>query len=165
VVTTRRAFGALGRLLRIVEGVRLRREHFGGIAFAARTGTTVDVDREVFTTLQNLRRRGVQGEDALVRELCGRGNDVQQLTKAHRLLNQLVDLAILGPASQAEMTQLAGTEMVESEAERRVSFIRTLHAVWEVYEGEDAEEAPPRPLDREQGEDVVEEFQALLATE
>ncbi len=74
------AFGALGSLLRIADGVRLRREHFGGIAFATGTGTTVDVDRPVFNVLDNLRQRGVQGEKALVRQLCGGRNDAQQLT-------------------------------------------------------------------------------------
>ena len=115
----RRTYGALGRLLRIVDSVRLRREHFGGIAFEARTGTTVDVDREVFTALQNLQHRGVQGEDALVRELCGRKRGSQRLTEAHRLVRQLLDLAILAPVPQAEMKQLADAETAESEAAKR----------------------------------------------
>jgi len=51
---------------------------------------------------------------------------------------------------------------------------RTLYAVWEVYgraddaepeEETEEEEAPPRPPRREEGQDVVEEFQALLAVE
>ena len=105
--------------MRIADGVHLRREHFGGIAFAARAGTTVDVDRAVFTALLNLRHRGIQGEDALVRELCGRRSDAHQLTEAHQLLNQLMDLAILAPASEAEMKQLAAAETAESEAAKR----------------------------------------------
>ena len=123
----RRAFGALGRQLRIADGVRLRREHFGGIAFAASAGTTVDVDRAVFTALQNLRHRDVQGEDALVRELCGRRSDAHQLTEARQLLNQLVDLAILAPASQAEMKQLAAAETAESEAQAALDAFSTDH--------------------------------------
>ena len=108
-------FGALGSLLRIAAGVRLRREHFGGIAFATGTGTTVDVDRPVFTALDNLRQRGVQGEEALVRQLCGGRNDAHQLTEAQRLLSQLVDLAILAPASEADMKQAAKPESPEAE--------------------------------------------------
>lgn len=42
---------------------------------------------------------------------------------------------------------------------------RALYAVWDVYGGEDEEDAPPRPTDRKQGKDVVEELRALLATE
>ncbi|MCY2990155.1 MAG: hypothetical protein NTY19_20115 [Planctomycetota bacterium] len=42
---------------------------------------------------------------------------------------------------------------------------RAMFAVWEVYGEDDEEDAPPRPPDRKQGKDVVEEFRALLATE
>jgi len=42
---------------------------------------------------------------------------------------------------------------------------RALYAVWKVYGGEDEEWAPPRPPDKKRGEDVVDEFRALLATE
>ena len=108
-------FGAVGSLLRIAAGVRLRREHFGGMAFATGTGTTVDVDRPVFAALDRLRQRGVQGAEALVRQLGGGRNDAQQLTEAQRLLSQLVDLAILAPASQADMKQAAKPESPESE--------------------------------------------------
>ena len=118
-VTMRRAFGALGRLLRIAESVRLRREHFGGIAFDAHTGTTVDVDRAVLTALQKLQHRGVQREDDLAQELCGRKNSAEHLATVHRLLDQLVGLAILAPASEAEMERLAGSGMAESGAETR----------------------------------------------
>lgn len=108
-------FGSLGRLLRLAGSVRLRREHFGGIAFDARTGTTVDVDRPVLAALQNLNDRGVQREDALVRDLCKRRQSGPQLAKARGLLSQLVELGILAPASQAEMGQLAGAKTDESE--------------------------------------------------
>ena len=43
---------------------------------------------------------------------------------------------------------------------------RALYAVWEVYGVEDEEEdSPPRPSHRKQGEKVVDDFRALLATE
>lgn len=42
---------------------------------------------------------------------------------------------------------------------------RALYAVWKVYGWEGEEEAPSLPPDTEEGEDVVEEFQALLAAE
>ncbi|MCY2990156.1 MAG: SPASM domain-containing protein [Planctomycetota bacterium] len=114
-----RTFGAIGRLLRLGDRVRLRREHFGGIAFEAGTGTTVDVDRPVFAALDYLRLRGVQGEEALVQQLCGRKQDAGQFAEAHRLLSQLEDLAILAPASEAEMQRAAGAETAESEASQR----------------------------------------------
>jgi len=40
---------------------------------------------------------------------------------------------------------------------------RALYAVWEVYGDGDEEDAPPRPPDADEGRDVVEEFQAMLA--
>ena len=112
----RRAFGALSGFLRIADGVRLRCEHFGGIAFDARTGTTVDVDCPVFAALQNVHNRGVQREDALVRALGGRRGTAPRLAKARKVVDQLVELAILAPASEAEMKQLAGAETPECEA-------------------------------------------------
>ena len=42
---------------------------------------------------------------------------------------------------------------------------RALYAVWEVYGDGDGEDAPPRPPDGDEGRDVAEEFQALLADE
>jgi hypothetical protein len=112
-------FGALGHPLRVGKRVRLRREWFGGIAFAANTGTTVDVDRAVFVVLDNLRQRGAQGEDALMRQLCGGRNGTDELTKARQLLNQLLDLAILAPAAGAEMKPSAGVETVAADAAKR----------------------------------------------
>ena len=63
-----------------------------------------------------LRQRGVQSADALVRQLCGGRNDAHRVKEAHRLLNELVDSAILAPASAAEMSQCVGADAPESEA-------------------------------------------------
>ena len=38
--------------IRLVDGVRLRREHFGGLAFDPRTGNTVELDRGAFRLLE-----------------------------------------------------------------------------------------------------------------
>jgi len=122
-------FGALGRLLRIAESVRLRREHFGGIAFDTRTGTTVDVDHSAFTALQGLRHRGVQREAELARDLCGRKKGADRLTRAHQIVGHLAELAILAPASEADVRQFVGAQTAGPETAERpnVSWPRGPH--------------------------------------
>lgn len=110
-----RTFGALSRAIRISDGVRLRREHFGGIVFDRRTGTTLDVDRRVFRVLERMQGQGVLREDALARALCGRKTSEHQLAKAHKIVNQLLDLAILGPASVADVHSSATRRTADSE--------------------------------------------------
>jgi hypothetical protein len=39
-------------------GIRMRRENFGGILFDPRNGTIVEVDREAYQMLSNLRSNG-----------------------------------------------------------------------------------------------------------
>lgn len=109
----KRTFAIVGRLLRVADRVRLRREHFGGIAFDERTGTTVDMDRRAFQGLERTRDRGVLSDETLARELCGSKLGEQKLAEAHRLVGRLTDLSILAPASAAQVGQLADEARTE----------------------------------------------------
>jgi len=110
-----RTFGTLSRRLRIADGVRLRREHFGGTIFDRRTGTTLDVDRRVFRGLEKLQNHGVLSDDALGQALRGRKISEHKLAKARDIVSQLVDLAILDTATAANVE--ASTSTVTSDSE------------------------------------------------
>jgi len=108
-------FGALGSLLRIAAGVRLRRDTSAASRLRQGPGQPWTSIARCSTSSTISGQRGVQGEETLVRQLCGGRNDAHQLTEAQRLLSQLVDLAILAPASEADMRQAAKPESPESE--------------------------------------------------
>ena len=109
------AFGTMNPLLRIADRARLRCEHSGGIVFNASAGTTVDVDRQLYAVLQNLENLGVRREDALVRDLCGGRRDKFQLAKAPKLLQQLLDLGIVVPASPNDVRGFVREETLDHE--------------------------------------------------
>lgn len=88
----RYGFGSVARFLRVPEGVRLRRECFGGIAFDTRTGTTADLDREAFALLEHLRGGVPCRED----RLPTRG------AEQRRVIDRLLQAGLLATSAPAE---------------------------------------------------------------
>jgi len=84
----------------MVDGVRLRREHFGGLAFDPRTGSTVELDRGAFRLLE-LAQGGVRVGEAwelIVEERLERG---RADSGAAAVLRELLDLGIVEEAGEA----------------------------------------------------------------
>lgn len=72
----------------LAPGVRLRREHFGGIVFDTRIGLTLDVDRAAFTWLWTAQQGGV--------------NSVSVDEAENRLIAQFVNLGLVAVAPRMD---------------------------------------------------------------
>jgi len=81
------------RAVRLSPGVRLRREHFGGIVFDTRTGLTLDVDCAAFTWLCTAQQGGASPVGA---------DEVE-----NRLLARLLNLGVVAVAPRADTSPLA----------------------------------------------------------
>ena len=79
-------FVNLTPLFTLAPGVRLRREHFGGIAFSKNTGTLVELDRPAFALLARMEAQGPCKEE----DLAGGSEESRG-----KLLRELLQLGIL----------------------------------------------------------------------
>ncbi len=75
--------------------VRLRQEHFGGILFHTRTGTTMEVDREAYRLVSLIQSRGVVDINNLDRVWFERYNHHLNHPQALKIVDKLVALNML----------------------------------------------------------------------
>ena len=93
--------------IRLADGVRLRREHHGGLAFDPRTGNTVELDRGAFRLIE-LTAAGVSMQEAqaiIMEEGVERGRPGKDIA---RVVATLRDLQLVVEAEAAETTAEPG---------------------------------------------------------
>ena len=96
--------------VQLTDGVRLRREHFGGLAYDARTGNTIELDRSAFRLLE-LARAPISVADAwevIVAEKLDRSGAKAKIAPT---VSNLIDLGIL------QKTEGAGHEPVANRSD------------------------------------------------
>lgn len=94
------------RSIQLAKGVRLRREHFGGLAFDPWTGTVVDLDREAFRLLE-LAAGGITLErvhQLIVEERLGRN---LQRAGIERVVKDLMDIGIVVDVETVDVKDLS----------------------------------------------------------
>ena len=97
-------------MLEPAAGLRLRKEHFGGIAFNAENGISADLDRAAFRMLATVVREGAVQEEDLPENLLLPGEKSNNRIAARSVLDELVELGLLlrhdGPHLQAAGTPI-----------------------------------------------------------
>ncbi|NPV80514.1 MAG: radical SAM protein [Firmicutes bacterium] len=120
------SFGVCARRLRLAEGVRLRREHFGGLAFQMTTGTTVDLDREAFTLISDVQAEGIISEDALLMRWGAAANSrTASPATTREVIWRLLELGVLrevaSPFAQIESKAPGSTNLPQGEGANTLS--------------------------------------------
>lgn len=97
-------------MLKPAAGLRLRKEHFGGIAFNAENGISADLDRAAFRMLATVVKGGAVQEEDLLENLSLPDKKGNNRTAARSVLDELVELGLLlkhnGPHLQAAVTPI-----------------------------------------------------------
>ena len=96
-------FGLSSRYLSLSRGVRLRRECFGGIVFDARTGTTLEIDREAMALVLTVREQGVVREESIFAGLVGVKSPARSRRQCAEVIDTLLELGVLECPSPSDL--------------------------------------------------------------
>ena len=82
------------KAVQLARGVRLRREHFGGIVFSSQTGTVVDLDRGAFRLLEFI-SKGIPLECVCQLIVAERLDRILQQADIEKVVKKLLDTGIV----------------------------------------------------------------------
>lgn len=96
-------------IVHLAEGVRLRKELWGGLLFRQNDGTVVDVDRDAFALLAILNQKGYAALEDLLAELSIQLNkgysSANELDATMAVLQQFADLGIIKVSHKGAVTE------------------------------------------------------------
>jgi len=96
-------FGSSSRCLSLSRGVRLRREHFGGIVFDTQRGTTLEIDGEAMALLSMIGVQGVVREESIFAGTAGAKSPARSGRQCAEVIGTLLELGILERPSPSDL--------------------------------------------------------------